>query len=247
MRHRVMALVFMMLVCLTYAAATWAQAPSEDAVNQTLSINFYDDDQVSAESSQTTVVCRGWHALCDFATDCEVVGSQANCACWKVQEPYIIETKKIQDPTVKYWTQAVCTTSQPCDVDEAPVCKMIKLGQFKVKGVKYPWVSTFSYRGWCENWNPVSCDAAPWADCMSAPCTVIENPTDPERPLSCQCRMKDSAFIGPQGSCEPGKVMSTIPKASWNFKKATFSAPMPGYDYVKGACAALQSDNTAEE
>jgi hypothetical protein len=202
----------------------------------------------SGDAPQPVVVCRGWHALCDFATNCEVVGDQANCACWKVKEPYIVETSKIQDQAVKEVTQAICTASHPCDIDEAPVCKAIRFGQFKVDDVKYRWVSTFSYRGWCENWKPVPCGYtegswATWADCMSAPCTSIDNPSDPERPLSCQCRVMEGPFIGTQGSCDEGNVMSTEPLGNWDFHKNTFRVPMPGYQFVKGACAELESDN----
>jgi hypothetical protein len=28
----------------------------------------------------------------------------------------------------------------------------------------------------------------------------------------------------------------------WDFENNTWAFPMPGYDYVKGACEALQSD-----
>ena len=105
-------------------------------------------------------------------------------------------------------------------------------------------------RGWCENWNPVPCGLKDdqwktWADCMSAPCTVDDNPADPERPLSCQCSIQEGPFIGTQGSCDEGHVMSTEPLGNWNFQKNTFRVPFPGYEYVKGACASLNSDNTA--
>jgi hypothetical protein len=162
----------------------------------------------------------------------------------------MVETNKIQDRVVKYKTPAVCTVFHHCDIDEAPVCKAIRTGQFKVSHVTHQWVSTHSYRGWCENWNPVQCGLEQgvwktWADCMSAPCTVIDNPLDPERPLSCQCRIMEGEFIGTQGSCDEGHVVSSEPLSNWDFDKNTFRVPYPGYEYVKGACAPLKSDNTA--
>lgn len=88
---------------------------------------------------------------------------------------------------VKQETLETCTASHPCAPGDAPVCKAIKDGTFTVDGEKYQWVSTYSYRGWCENWKPVACDPAPWADCMTYPCT--ENPN----PEVCAC--VDNIFI----------------------------------------------------
>jgi hypothetical protein len=241
MKRRMIALAFVALLVLACGAMVRAEGPIGDVVNNVDSDSVSDGIRVNLKP-QNSVVCLGLHALCDFSTDCRVIGDEADCACWKVDEPYIVETNKIQDPQVKALTQRACTASHPCDMDQAPVCKAIRSGQYKVEGVKYPWVSTFSYRGWCENWNPVPCAAAPWADCMAAPCTMMKNPEDPDRPLSCQCRVQNSAFIGTQGSGDPGKVMSTIPKAAWNFKKNMYTVPFPGYEYVKGACAPLQSE-----
>lgn len=237
MRRRTITFVLLALVAMSYGAMALAANEIEKG-----------NSPHSGKIPQPFVVCSGWHALCDFASNCEVVDDQANCACWKVFEPYIVETSKIQDKAVKNKTQAICTASHPCDIDEAPVCKAIRFGQFKVDDVKYRWVSTFSYRGWCENWKPVPCGYeegswATWADCMSAPCTFIDNPSDPERPLSCQCRVMEGAFIGTQGSCDEGNVMSTEPLGNWDFHKNTFRLPYPGYQFVKGACAELESDN----
>jgi len=246
MKRRIIVFVFMALAVLAYGTTASAQTLVADTINGIDDESVFDSNSGGAGvKPQIAVVCRGWHALCDFSTDCEVVGNTANCACWEVNEPYIVITSKIQDKEVKKVTQTHCTAANPCDVNEAPVCKAIRSGQYKVKNVKYPWVSTFSYRGWCDNWNPVACASGPWADCMAAPCTVIQDPFDPERPLSCQCRLMTGEFIATQGNCDPGNVMSTIPRGSWDFTRETFSFPMPGYEYVKGACAILQSDNPA--
>jgi hypothetical protein len=56
--------------------------------------------------------------------------------------------------------------------------------------------------------------------------------------------MKDTAFVGTEGRCKTkkGKVMSTINQELWDFDNRKFTLPMPGYEYVEGACAPLQSD-----
>ena len=64
-------------------------------------------------------------------------------------KPILLKQAEIQDTAVKHLTQAKCTNEHPCDVDQAPVCKAIKYGQYEVDSVKYDWVSTYSYRGWC--------------------------------------------------------------------------------------------------
>ena len=196
---------------------------------------------------QAVVECLGEHALCNATTDCKIVsGSQANCACFKVDEIHLVETSKILDLKAKRLTRARCTTAHPCKVDRAPICRVIRNGQYRVGAFTYPSVSTFSYRGWCETFKPVQCEgpkAGLWADCMAAPCTV--DPSHPERPLNCQCQIKDSAFVGIAGSCEspPGQVMSTISRLEWNFEDGAFSVPIPGNDYVnRGACKPLRSD-----
>lgn len=120
--------------------------------------------------------------------------------------------------------------------------------------VKYDWVSTYSYRGWCSLLKPKlkACDPKAvgytgdlyWAVCDGAPCTEIQNPYDPDRPLRCQCRVEETAFVGMNGSCtgDNGGIMSSMPLWTWNFRNNRYTFPMPGYDYVKGACAPLQSD-----
>ena len=193
---------------------------------------------------QGAIQCTGWHALCSLATDCRVIDGVAYCDCWKVNEPYVVITADIQDLQVKADTEKACTSVHPCEMDEAPVCKAIKDGTFTVDGIKYEWVSTYSYRGWCDNWNPVQCDAGPWADCMTYPCTENQNPTDPNRPLVCQCTVKHLPFVGSNGGCVTGEgeVMSTINQLLWNFDQNQFTLSMPGYEYVKGACAPILSD-----
>ena len=98
---------------------------------------------------QELVVCTGWHALCSIATDCRVKGETANCDCLQVDEMYIVMTNEIQDAAVKRQTLAKCTVGHPCDPDDAPVCRAIADGRYRVNGVRYDWVSTYSYRGWC--------------------------------------------------------------------------------------------------
>jgi hypothetical protein len=148
---------------------------------------------------QEFVVCTGWHALCSASPDCKMNGGTADCDCLKVNENHIVQTSSIQDPLIKHLTDAKCTTAHPCDVDEAPACHAIKSGQYTVDNTRYRWVSTYSYRGWCSllQANLQSCDPGTagysgdryWAVCDAAPCTEIENPSNPEKPLSCKCQV----------------------------------------------------------
>jgi len=208
---------------------------------------------------QYFVVCTGWHALCTDSTDCQRIGNMADCDCFRVNETHIVATSEIQDPVAKRRTLAKCTNKHPCDVDQAPVCKAIKYGQYKVDHVKYDWVSTYSYRGWCSllERGLIACDPgesdyigdSSWAICDVAPCTEIESPSDPEKPLSCQCRVKEnSAFVGLNDSCtgDKGGIMSSMPLEAWDFDNNTYTFPMPGYEYVQGACAPLTSDTKIE-
>src|SRR5208283_1771289 len=224
-RRQIFALVSMAAV-LTYGSMAWALDPPV--------------------VPQGTVECTGWHALCSLATDCKVVSDQqADCNCWRVNEQYIVVTADIKDEVVKAETLAACTSATPCNVDEAPVCLAIKNGTFTVEGIQYDWVSTYSYRGWCQKWKPVPCDAAPWADCMTSPCTENQDPiANPNRPLICQCSVNTTAFVGTNGGCKTKKrtIMSTINQALWDFENRKFTLPMPGYEYVQGACEHIHSD-----
>lgn len=204
---------------------------------------------------QESVVCTGWHALCTASPDCTMHGDKADCDCMRVNETHIVVTSEIQDTEVKNLTQSRCTNEHPCDVDQAPVCNAIKHGQYKVDNVTYDWVSTYSYRGWCSLLKPKlikACDPNTtgyigdkyWAICDAAPCTEIQNPSDPNRPLRCQCRVNNTPFVGMNGSCsgDNGGIMSSMPLWAWDFRNNTYPFPMPGYEFVQGACAALKSD-----
>jgi len=206
------------------------------------------------DAPQEFVVCTGWHALCSASPDCKMNGDKAYCDCMRVNETHIVETAAIQDTAVKRQTEVKCTDVHPCDVDQAPVCKAIRYGQYEVDNVKYDWVSTYSYRGWCSllKLNPKACDQqAPgytgdkyWAICDAAPCTENQNPSYPNRPLSCQCRVEDTPFVGMNDSCtsDNGGIISSMPLSGWDFQNNTYTFPMPGYEYVRGACAPLESD-----
>jgi hypothetical protein len=206
-----------------------------------------------ADVPQGFVVCTGWHALCTASPDCKVHGDRADCDCLRVNETHIVATSEIQDPAVKRQTLARCTREHACSVDQAPVCKAIRAGQYKVDQVRYDWVSTYSYRGWCGllAQKPVACNqqapgyagASSWAICDAAPCTENPNPSDPNRPLSCQCRVATTPFVG-FGSCAGvnGGIMSSTPLEAWDFQKNRYALPIPGYEYVEGACAPLKSD-----
>ena len=210
----------------------------------------------SAVVPQLAVACTGWHALCSASTDCQVNSEGVDCDCWRVNETHIVETSEIQDIKVKRLTEARCTNKHPCDVDEAPVCAAIQDGRYEVEGIKYPWVSTFSYRGWCGFYEPKACDPTAegyvgdhyWAICDVAPCTETQNPPDPDRPLRCQCRIEEGAFVGTKNSCtgENGGIISAMPLWVWDFENDTWQVPVPGYDYVKGACDTLHSDSFPE-
>ena len=205
------------------------------------------------EVPQEFVVCTGWHALCANSTDCTIHGDKAYCDCMRVNETHIVYTSEIQDAVVKNLTQAKCTNEHPCDVDQAPVCIAIKDGQYEVDGVKYDWVSTYSYRGWCSLLkNLTACDQNAtgytgdryWAICDAAPCTENQNGSNPDKPLICQCRINDTPFVGMNGSCtgDNGGIMSSMPLWAWDFRNNTYPFPMPGYEYVQSACASLKSD-----
>lgn len=205
---------------------------------------------------QELVVCTGWHALCSASTDCRMNGANADCDCLSVNEAHIVQTSSIQDAAIKHLTAAKCTTAHPCDIDEAPVCQAIKYGQYTVGDTKYRWVSTYSYRGWCSllQVKLKACDPAAagysgdryWAVCDAAPCTEIQNPSNPDKPLSCRCPVvANIPFVGTNGSCtgDNGGIMSSMPAQAWDFRNNTYPFPMPGYEYVWGACAPLKSDS----
>ncbi len=204
---------------------------------------------------QDFVVCTGWHALCTASPDCQRNGDKANCDCMRVNETHVVATAEIQDTAVKRLTEVKCTKAHLCNVDQAPVCKAIKSGQYEVDDVKYDWVSTYSYRGWCGllERGLKACDPqakgyigdSDWAICDAAPCTEIQSPADPEKPLSCQCRVEENTpFVGMNDSCtgDNGGIMSSMPLWAWDFQNNTYPFPMPGYEYVQGACAPLKSD-----
>jgi hypothetical protein len=210
--------------------------------------------QAHVRTPQDFVVCSGWHALCSASPDCKMSGDKANCDCLRVNESHIVATSEIQDLVVKRLTLTKCTKNHPCEVDQAPVCIAIKNAKYKVDHIRYNWVSTFSYRGWCGllDHKPIACDQhAPgysgdlyWAICDAAPCTENPNPSDPNKPLSCQCRVESTPFVGFGGTCTGlnGGIMSSSPLWAWDFQKNTFPFPMPGYEFVQGACAPLRSD-----
>ena len=208
--------------------------------------------------AQTFVACTGWHALCSASTNCKVSGGKANCDCLRVDETHLVEISEIQDTAAKRLTLAQCTDEHPCELDQAPVCKAIQEGQYRVDDVKYDWVSTYSYRGWCSvvAIKPKACDQRAagytgdslWAICDAAPCTENSNPSDPAKPLTCQCRIERTPFVGPGGKCtgDDGGIISSMPLSGWDFQKDTYTFPMPGYEYVRGACAPLSSDPVSE-
>jgi hypothetical protein len=144
---------------------------------------------------QDFIVCTGWHALCTESTDCEIDEMNdgiANCDCLRVNETHIVATSEIQDPVAKRLTLAKCTNERPCNLDDAPVCRAIKYRKYKVDHVKYDWVSTYSYRGWCSllDQGLIPCEPgtdgytgdSSWAIRDVAPCTEITSPSDPQKP-----------------------------------------------------------------
>ncbi|MFN4143326.1 hypothetical protein [Aestuariivirga sp.] len=217
---------------------------------------FWPQKQAGAAAGgpQLLVVCTGWHALCSASPDCRIKGAKAECDCLRVNETHIVETSEIQDDGVKRITMERCTDETPCAVDEAPVCEAIRSGNYEVENIRYEWVSTYSYRGWCGLLQPppVPCDPAAagytgdrqWAICDAAPCTELADPPDPERPLRCQCRVMLTSFVGANGTCtgRDGGIMSSFPVEAWDFGKNTYPETMPGYEYVQAACAPLKSD-----
>lgn len=180
-------------------------------------------------------------------------GDKADCDCMRVNETHIVETSAIQDAAIKRETLTKCTRDHPCGVDQAPVCTAIRDGQYRVDDVSYNWVSTYSYRGWCSILAKkfVPCDPGAkgysgdlhWAICDAAPCTEIQNPSDPERPLVCECRAQNTPFVG-LSDCTGvnGGIFSSFPLEAWDFQNNTYPFQMPGYEYVQGACDVVRSD-----
>lgn len=254
----------LLVFCTCFALTAWPQVPLSPPSNNVsfdatgvaqLGETTDSSDPELADLPQLFVVCTGWHALCTASTDCQMNNINANCDCWRVKETNIVETTAIRDIPVQRLTWAQCTIGRPCAVDQAPICKAIKSGEYTVNNVKYEWVSTYSYRGWCSllQRNLKACyPGAPgytgdrnWAACDAAPCTEIRNPSNPDRPLSCQCQVvEDKPFVGTNGSCrgDNGGIISSMPAWIWDFQNNTYRIPMPGYEYVKGACAPLNSD-----
>lgn len=256
---RVESLILKSLVFLAVANLNLADAQAQNAPQAVAQVDR--KTGISAHNSvdvpQEFVVCTGWHALCSASTDCQMNGDKAGCGCLRVNEPHIVETTAIQDTAVKRRTRAKCTYGHPCNVNEAPVCKVIEYGQYKVDNVKYDWVSTFSYRGWCSLLKLVrACDQNEigytgdlyWAVCDGAPCTQEQNPSNPDKPLTCQCRVESTPFLGTNGSCtgDNGGIMSSSPLWTWDFQTNGYRIPLPGYEYVEGACAPLKSDPLEE-
>ncbi len=255
--NRVGSLVLKSLVLLTIANLNFVNAQTQKAPQPVPQVGERMDSRTYSliDLPQLFVVCTGWHALCTASPDCQHNGiDKASCDCMRVKEQHIVLATTIQDIAVKRLTQARCTRQHPCDVDEAPVCKAIKYGQYKVDNVKYRWVSTYSYRGWCTllqqelkacypGTSGYTGDSS-WAVCDAAPCTESQHPSDPNRPLSCQCMIETTAFVGLNGSCtgNNGGIMSSMPVGTWDFQNNTYTFPMPGYEYVQGACAPLKSD-----
>jgi hypothetical protein len=248
---------FMSFLFLAIANLNFANAESQKAPKPVAAVAEKADSSAHnfPNEPQEFVVCTGWHALCSASYDCKVNGDKADCDCMRVNETHIAATSEIQDAAVKRKTEIKCTNVHPCDVDQAPVCKAIRNGQYTVDHVKYDWVSTYSYRGWCSllAQGLKACDPGAdgytgdtsWAICDLAPCTEIQNPSDPDKPLSCQCRVvKDTPFVGMRNSCtgDNGGIMSSMVLEAWDFQNNTYPFPMPGYEYVQGACAPLGSD-----
>lgn len=244
-RFLILAFTSIALAVLIYSRISLAEA-GQDASSST---------RIPAAAPQEIVACTGWHALCTASPDCKLKGDKADCDCMRVNEAHIVVTSEIQDTAMKRLTAVRCTSDRPCDIDQAPVCTAIRDKRYQVDNVRYDWVSTYSYRGWCSLMKVEMkvCDQrAPgykgdsaWAICDAAPCTEIRNPSDPERPLSCQCRVvANEPFVGMNNSCtgDDGGIQSSMPVSAWDFQNDTYPFPMPGYEYVKGACAPLKSD-----
>ena len=243
MRFQPLAIAFIIWIAMSYGSICIAEVDEKT------------DNSTYIDAPQDFVVCTGWHALCTDSNDCKMHGDKANCDCMRVNETHIVYTGEIQDYEVKNLTQAKCTNEHPCDIDQAPVCTVIKTGQYEVNGTKYDWVSTYSYRGWCDILmrSLTACDQNAtgysgdkyWAICDCAPCMENQNASNPDKPLICECRVKNETFVGMNGSCtgDNGGIMSSMPLWAWDFRNSTYPFPMPGYEYVQGACAELKSDS----
>jgi hypothetical protein len=242
-----MRLEFIAITCLIWTVLSFGSICFAEETGKT-------DNGTYIDAPQDFVMCTGWHALCTDSLDCIMHDDKADCDCMRVNETHFVLTSEIQDTEVKNLTQAKCTREHPCDIDQAPVCSAIKTGQYEVNGTKYDWVSTYSYRGWCSllkrNFTPCDQNAVGysgdkyWAICDCAPCTENQNASNPDKPLICECRVRNETFVGMNGSCtgENGGIMSSMSPLLWDFRNNTYTFPLPGYEYVHGACAELKSD-----
>ncbi|WP_430233688.1 hypothetical protein [Nitrosomonas communis] len=95
----------------------------------------------------------------------------------------------------------------------------------------------------CDQYTPGYTGDLYWAICDAAPCTENPNSSNPDKPLSCQCRVENTPFVG-FGGCTGvnGGIMSSFPLWAWDFQRNTYPFAMLGYEYVQGACATLKSD-----
>ena len=141
-REKMMRSKFLAIMCIIWIAISYEPICLAEVDGKT-------DNDTNIDLPQEFVVCTGWHALCTASYGCIKHDDKADCDCMKVNETHIVATSEIQDTKIKNLTRAKCTNEHPCDVDQAPVCSAIKDGQYEVDGVKYDWVSTYSYRGWC--------------------------------------------------------------------------------------------------
>lgn len=152
---------------------------------------------------------------CEITTDPMV----ANCRCVEIPPgPYLVDINAIQDVDVYFATVRKCGQdgSKCPKPNEAPVCKSINQGRLLPDAAPgWDTISTFSH---ALNGIPgfkiegQTCDAAPYAGCMTAPCvrtgdTVTLCDDCAPMPVDvCACPIFDGAYqIGKQGaSCDIG-------------------------------------------
>jgi len=186
-------------------------------------------------SSSDFLPCFGPYALCFYA-NCTVAsdGKVSDCPCFEWFGPSFVDIHAILNADSYQATVAQCNADPAsCQViNGAPVCGTINRGDFYANAER---VSTFSfYHAKEEQIGTTNCPTpAPYAGCMTAPCTgpSIPNPDDGTVTIHCDCPIFDGPFqIGKDNaSCEDS------PQA-WSAAYNPTPAPTNPCDMVPGGC-----------
>eukprot|EP00122_Pirum_gemmata_P017555 Pgem_evm1s16443 len=146
---------------------------------------------------QPVVQCQGLHALCFYSSNCKMNENQtySTCRCDGFSGRNIVSVHAIQNQTIREATQKKCTLDKPCKVNEAPICAYMNILATKTRGENT--VSTFSWEGFCDNYDPKVCKGL-YANCMAASCHRIYDKTDEDTNVADE----DTKFNVPDGESD---------------------------------------------